>query len=133
MAEKVDKKLKILVVEDDFMNMILVKEILSLHGYEVLEAGNGKEAVEKASKEKPDLILMDINLPEMDGVTATKKIKAEESTKKIPIYALTASVMKGDAEKFLGEGFDGYLAKPIETKKLIESIESGLGKEKAEG
>jgi CheY-like chemotaxis protein len=133
MAEKVEKKAKILVVEDDFMNMILVKEILALYGYEVVEAGNGKEAVEKAAKEKPDLILMDINLPEMDGVAATKKIKAEESTKKIPVFALTASVMKGDAEKFLSEGFDGYLAKPIETKKLIESIESGLAQEKAEG
>jgi CheY-like chemotaxis protein len=129
----VEKKAKILVVEDDFMNMILVKEILALYGYEVVEAGNGKEAVEKAAKEKPDLILMDINLPEMDGVAATKKIKAEESTKKIPVFALTASVMKGDAEKFLSEGFDGYLAKPIETKKLIESIESGLAQEKAEG
>ena len=127
-----DKKPRILVVEDDIMNKILVKEILGLHGYDTLEAGNGKEAVDMAVKEKPDLILMDINLPEMDGVTATKMIKAEESTNQIPIYALTASVMKGDAEKFMGEGFDGYLAKPIDTKRLIASVKLGLEGEKKE-
>jgi CheY-like chemotaxis protein len=126
-------KAKVLVVEDDFMNKVLVKEILSLEGYDIIEAVNGREAVDMASKHRPDLILMDIHLPEMDGVTATKLIKADESTKDIPVLALTASVMKGEAEKYLAQGFDGFLPKPIEVRKLLESVETGLRDKKAEG
>jgi two-component system cell cycle response regulator DivK len=121
-----DKKAKVLVVEDDFMNKILVKEILSLEGYSILEAGNGKEAVDMASKEMPDIILMDINLPEIDGVEAMRLIKANESTRDIPVLALTASVMKGDEERYLGEGFDGYVAKPVEVRKLLETVATCL-------
>jgi CheY-like chemotaxis protein len=126
------KKAKILVVEDDFMNMILVKEILGLEGYDTLEAKCGKDAIDTAFRERPDLILMDINLPDMDGVAATKIIKNNESTRDIPVLALTASVMKGDEEKFLGEGFDGYLPKPVEAKKLLESVARGLNRKKAD-
>jgi CheY-like chemotaxis protein len=129
---EVTNKAKVLVVEDDFMNKVLVREILSLKGYDIIEAVNGKEAVDMASKHRPDIILMDIHLPEMDGVTATKLIKADESTKDIPVFALTASVMKGEAEKYLAQGFDGFLPKPIEARKLLESVETGLSGKKLE-
>ncbi len=117
---------KILVVEDDFMNKVLVKEMLSLEGYVVLEASNGKEAIDIISAEKPDLILMDLNMPVMDGVTAARHIKKDEKFSSIPLLALTASAMKGDEQKILGEGFDGYVPKPIELKRLLDSVAEGL-------
>ncbi len=117
---------KILVVEDNLMNKVLVKEILSVKGYQIIEAVTGKEAIEKTMAEKPDLILMDLQLPEMDGITATKLIKDKEEFKNIPVVALTASAMKGDEEKILKEGFDGYVPKPIEVKKLLDVVEENL-------
>ncbi|HHD11141.1 MAG TPA: response regulator [Deltaproteobacteria bacterium] len=117
---------KILVVEDNLMNKVLVKEILSIKGYQIIEAVTGKEAIEKAMAEKPDLILMDLQLPEMDGVTATKLIKEKEEFRDTPVVALTASAMKGDEEKILKEGFDGYVPKPIEVKKLLDVVEENL-------
>ncbi len=120
-------KKRILVVEDNFMNKVLVKEILTLNGYEVLEAGDGKSGVDMAINDKPDLVLMDINLPEMDGVAATKLIKKNEACKGIPVVALTAAAMRGDDKKIMDEGFDGYVQKPIEIKNLIDHIESFLG------
>lgn len=123
-----DKGVKILVVEDNFMNKVLVREMLTLNGYEILEAETGEEAVEMVlgKKESPDIILMDINLPVMDGITATKTIKAEEGFEDTYIIAITAAAMKGDEREFIERGFDGYVAKPIDMKKLIVAIEEGL-------
>lgn len=123
------KKIRVLVVEDNFMNKVLVKELLTMHGYEVFEAGNGMEAVEMAESLVPDIVLMDINLPEMDGMEATRIIKEKEHLKGIPILALTASAMKGDEEKFLREGFDGYVPKPIKLEVLIKELDRCLNKQ----
>lgn len=111
-----------LLVEDNLMNKILVREILTLNGYDIIEAKDGLEAIKLIAEYKPDLILMDIQLPEMDGFTATRIIKANSLTKDIPVIALTASAMKGDEEMILSSGFDGYMAKPIDVKRLIDLI-----------
>lgn len=116
---------RVLVVEDDYMNMVLVKEMLTLHGYEVLEATTGVEAVDMAASERPDVIIMDLNLPEMDGVTATRIIK--EGLPDVPVVALTASAMKGDEEDVLAKGFDGYVPKPIELQRLLAAVRGGAG------
>lgn len=118
---------KVLLVEDNYMNKVLVKEILTLNGYEIVEAKSGAEAVRLTATERPDIVLMDIQLPEMDGITATRIIKADERNRAVPVLALTASAMKGDEEKILSKGFDGYLAKPIDVKKLISMIKDVLG------
>lgn len=117
---------KILIVEDNEMNMALVKEILSMKSYETMEAQNGVEGVRVALEFLPDLILMDINLPEMDGVTAMKKIKSEKAGESIPILAVTASAMKGDEDKLVAQGFDGYVGKPVTVKSLLEEVEKAL-------
>jgi len=111
---------KVLLVEDNHMNMVLVKEILTMNGYEIIEAGSGTEAITSLAAERPDIILMDLHLPGMDGITATRIIKA------IPVLALTASAMRGEEDKILRQGFDGYVAKPIEIKKLLEAISTSL-------
>ncbi|OGP24276.1 MAG: hypothetical protein A2X93_08080 [Deltaproteobacteria bacterium GWC2_56_8] len=110
------------------MNKVLVREILTLNGYEIVEAKSGTEALVKVSADRPDLILMDLHLPEMDGITATRIIKADEKNRSIPVLALTASAMKGEEDKILSKGFDGYVAKPIEVKKLLEAITVSLAK-----
>ena len=114
---------KILVVEDNYMNMILVRDILTAHGYDVSAAENGKSALEMVAEAPPDLILMDLHLPEMDGTTAMKELKAEERTRTIPVVALTASAMRGDEEKILENGFDGYVPKPVDRQVLIDVLE----------
>ncbi len=127
-------KPKVLLVEDNYMNKILVKEILTLNGYEIVEANSGIEAIKLIVSERPDVVLMDLHLPEMDGVTATRIIKADESVKAIPILALTAAASKGEEDDILNKGFDGYVAKPIEVKKLLEAISKSLrDKKQGEG
>lgn len=125
-------KTKVLLVEDNQMNKILVREILTLNGYDIMEAKSGTEALKILTSEKPDLILMDLHLPEMDGITATRIIKSDETNRSIPVLALTASAMKGEEDKILSKGFDGYVAKPIEVKKLLDAIAESLVK-KGEG
>ncbi|MEK6790515.1 MAG: response regulator [Deltaproteobacteria bacterium] len=120
MRHVTEKRKKILVVEDNAMNKILVREILTLHGYEVVEAGSGKEALRAMDEHAPDMVLMDLHLPGMDGLAATRAIKADNRFSAIPIIALTASAMKGDEEYFLSQGFDGYLAKPVSVKTLVD-------------
>lgn len=117
---------RILVVEDNLMNKVLVKEVLTLNGYEITEARTGTEALKAFANTRPDMVLMDIQLPEMDGVTAMRVIKSDEKNKDIPVIALTASAMKGEEEKILNAGFDGYIAKPIDTKKLVETVDASL-------
>ena len=119
-------KPKVLLVEDNYMNKILVKEILTLNGYDIVEANSGIEAIRLISSERPDVVLMDLHLPEMDGVTATRIIKADKSVKEIPILALTASASEGEADDILNKGFDGYVGKPIEVKKLLDTISESL-------
>lgn len=122
------KRKKILVVEDNVMNKILVREILALRGYEVIEAGSGMEALRAMEEHAPDMVLMDLHLPDMDGLAATQRIKANDRFSAIPIIALTASAMKGDEEYFLSQGFDGYLAKPVSVKKLVDVVAEYLKK-----
>lgn len=117
---------KVLLVEDNHMNKVLVKEILALNGYDIIEAKSGIEAVRLMAAERPDLVLMDIHLPEMDGITATRIIKADERNRTVPVLALTASAMKGDEENILSKGFDGYVAKPIDVKMLVSMIKRAL-------
>ncbi len=124
---------KVLLVEDNYMNKILVREILVLNGYDIIEAGSGVEAIKMLTTLQPDIILMDIHLPGMDGFTATRIIKADARNKFIPIIALTASAMKGEEEKMFRNGFDGYIAKPIEVKELLSAISSNLVSMKEKG
>ncbi|MBZ0305517.1 MAG: response regulator [Anaerolineae bacterium] len=113
---------RILYVEDNFQNKRLVRKILTAKGYEVLEADNGEAGVSLALQEKPDLILMDISIPGIDGIEATRLIKENPETKAIPIVALTANAMRGDRERFLAAGCDDYLPKPISTPDLLRVI-----------
>ena len=126
MVAKIKKK--VLVVEDNPMNQILAREILTANGYDVVEANTGSDAIKKVMAERPDIILMDLNLPEMDGITATKILKSDDNYRDITIIALTASAMKGEVERILAEGFDGYISKPIEVKKFIKDISSYIRK-----
>ncbi len=124
-------KAKVLLVEDNYMNKVLVREILTLNGYEIIEAKSGTEALKMLTMVRPDIILMDIHLPEMDGFTATRIIKSDERNKFIPVLALTASAMKGEeGDEILNQGFDGYIAKPIEVKKMLAIISSNLASKK---
>lgn len=119
---------RILCVEDNPQNMRLVRKILQHEGYEVLEAENGLDGVAMAEREKPDLILMDINLPDIDGIEATKRIKSKPDIAHIPVVALTANAMYGDEERILAEGSDGYISKPVSKAKLLEVIDHYLDK-----
>jgi len=113
----------ILYIEDNPDNRLLVKRILLSEGYTLLEAKDGKEALDLLKSAYPDLILMDINMPDMDGYTLTAKIKALPGFGRIPILAVTANVMRGDKEKTLEAGCDGYIQKPLDIDQLTREIE----------
>ncbi len=117
---------KILVVEDNEKNMYLISFILKKKGYEVIEATTGEQGVELAIREKPDLILMDIQLNDMDGLEATKRIRASEADGEIPIIALTSYAMVGDRKKALAAGCTGYIEKPIDPETFMAEIEKHL-------
>ncbi len=117
---------RILVVEDNETNLYLIRFILEKSGYEIIEAREGAAGVELAVKEKPDLILMDIQLPDIDGLEATKRIRASEADSEIPIIALTSFAMAGDREKALAAGCTGYIEKPINPETFIAEIEKYL-------
>jgi len=117
---------KILYVEDNPQNMRLVRKILKHAGYTVLEAEDGLTGISVAESEKPDLILMDVNLPDIDGLEATQRIRKLPDIARIPIIALTANAMVGDREKALEAGCDGYLPKPISKSELIKTVEEYL-------
>ncbi len=121
---------KILVVEDNDMNMQLVEFLLEEGGYDLIKATSGEEALEimrGAGGTAPDLILMDIHLPGMDGLSVVREMKAEPRTSRVPILALTAHAMRGDKDRFLEAGCDGYISKPIDVKTFVASIERYLG------
>ena len=117
---------KILVVEDDQDNREMVIKVLEHNGYRVIEAVDGQEAVKKAREEKPDLILLDIYLPKMDGYEVTRTLKGDQDLQHIPIIALTAHAMRGDREEALAVGCDGYITKPINVRELPKQIEHFL-------
>jgi len=113
---------RILVVEDNEKNMKLFRDVLSAKGYRTLEARTGGEAIELATANAPDLVLMDIQMPDVDGVEALRRLRADERTAAIPVLAVTAQAMQGDREHFLAEGFDGYLSKPVNVRELIGTV-----------
>ena len=117
----------ILIVEDNELNMKLFNDLLEAHGYLTLQARNGVEAVELARKHHPNLILMDIQLPEVSGLQVTQWIKDDESLRSIPVVAITAFAMKGDEEKIRQGGCEAYLSKPISVGKFIETVKAYLG------
>jgi CheY-like chemotaxis protein len=119
--------LKILIVEDNDKNRILIRDVLKYYGYEVIEAENGKNGVKLAKQHLPDLILMDIQMPVMDGFTAIALLKDDPLTRPIKVLALTSFAMKGDRERIMQAGFNDYIAKPIDTRQLPELIKKQLG------
>ena len=121
---------KVLLVEDDEMNRDMLARRLVRRGFEVVSALNGKQGVDLARSEKPDIILMDMSLPIMDGWEATRCVKSDDATRSVPVIALTARAMSGDREKAIEAGCDDYDTKPVEFDRLIGKIERLLGNEK---
>ncbi len=119
-------KKKILIVEDNPQNMKLMEMLLEAKGYILLEAIDGEQAIDVATTERPDLILMDIQLPKMSGLEVTRRLRQLPAFNHIPIIAITAYAMKGDKEKFIEAGCDAYLAKPIDTRELPKVISEML-------
>jgi CheY-like chemotaxis protein len=115
---------RVLVVEDNEMNMQLVEFLLEEGGYQIVKAASGEEAMAVARGSEPvDLILMDIHLPGVDGLSVVRELKRDERTRRVPILALTAHAMRGDKDRFLQAGCDGYISKPIDVKTFLASIE----------
>jgi CheY-like chemotaxis protein len=121
---------KILVVDDNPTNLKLASDVLAFEGHDILKAADAEEAQIVLADTLPDLILMDIALPGMDGLTLTRKLKADIRTRHIRIVALTAFAMKGDDQKAFEAGCDGYITKPIDTRKLPEQVAELLAKER---
>lgn len=119
-------KTTILYIEDNLENRILVRRVLQASGFKIVEAEDGVQGIQIAQDLKPDLILMDINLPEMDGYEVTARLKRLKHLRGVPIVAMTANVMKGDREKTLEAGCDGYIQKPIDVDLLPEQIRKFL-------
>jgi CheY-like chemotaxis protein len=124
------KTTRILVVDDNRTNLKLVSDVLEFEGHQILKAGDAEEAQVLIQRTAPDLILMDIALPGMDGLTLTRKLKADENTRHIIIAALTAFAMKGDDQKALAAGCDGYITKPIDTRRLPGQVAELLERRK---
>lgn len=119
-------KQKIMIVEDNELNMKLFNDLLEAHGYETATTRDGTNAVALAKDEKPDLILMDIQLPEVSGLDITRMMKGEDDLKEIPVIAVTAFAMKGDEDKIRECGCEGYVSKPISIASFIETIQNHL-------
>ena len=117
---------RILIVEDNMDNYELVRFVLERAGYDVFLAVNGRDGVDAARAQKPDLILMDLGLPEMDGWKASQKLKSDEETKSIPLYALTAHTLPHERKRALLAGCDGYVSKPIHMQGFLELVEEAL-------
>jgi len=118
----------ILYIEDEPANRLLVRRVLEAEGYSIIEAENGPSGLELAVQMQPDLILLDINLPEMDGYDLARRFSEIPGLRQVPLLALTANVMKGDRERTLEAGCDGYIQKPIDVDRLPEQIEAALQK-----
>lgn len=126
MAESGDAK-TVLIVEDNELNMKLFRDLLEAHGYETLQTRNGYEAIDIARAHHPDLILMDIQLPEVSGLDVTKWIKEDDDLRAIPVIAVTAFAMKGDEERIRQGGCEAYISKPISVANFLETVKSYLG------
>jgi two-component system cell cycle response regulator DivK len=123
----------ILIVEDNDKNLKLVRDVLRFKGYATLEATTAMEGLRLAREEHPVLVLMDILLPDFDGIAALARLRADQSTQAIPVVALSASAMPDDREKIIASGFDAYLTKPIQIKGFIEVVERLIGKAAGSG
>lgn len=122
-----DSKKTVLLVEDNEDNLVVYRTILEHVGYEVIEARDGEEGVSRARSEIPDIILMDISIPKIDGWEATVRLKGEDETSAIPIIALTAHALEEDRAKAMRAGCDGYLAKPVEPRRVVQEVEKFIG------
>jgi two-component system cell cycle response regulator DivK len=120
---------RVLVVEDNDKNMKLFRDVLQVSGYSTFEATTGEQAIELALAHEPALVLMDVQLPGIDGVEALEKLRRDERTSAIPVLALTAQAMSGDRERFLDAGFDGYLSKPIDVAELLRAVREHCDRE----
>ena len=118
----------VLVVDDFQDNREMYAEYLAFSGFRVIQAANGKEALDQAFANRPDIIIMDLSLPVMDGWEATRRLKAESATQAIPVIGLTAHAMTGDRDKAMAAGCDDYDTKPVELPRLLEKIEALLGR-----
>jgi len=116
----------ILIVEDNDLNMKLFNDLLQAHGYQTLQTKDGREALNMAREHRPDLILMDIQLPEISGLEITRMLKADTDLKVIPVIAVTAFAMKGDEEKIREGGCEGYIAKPISVASFLQTVSKFL-------
>jgi two-component system cell cycle response regulator DivK len=116
----------ILIVEDNEKNMKLVRDILRHKGHETLEAVNGEDGVRLAHERRPDLVLMDIQLPDIDGMEALGRIRADRSLDAVPVLAVSASVMPDDQQKIISSGFDAFITKPINLKQFVETVQRFL-------
>lgn len=117
----------VMIVEDNELNMKLFRDLIEAHGYETVQTRSGLKAVELARETRPDLILMDIQLPEISGLDVTRAMKADDELKSIPIIAVTAFAMKGDEERIMQGGCEAYISKPISVTRFIETIKQFLG------
>jgi len=121
----------ILIVEDNDKNMKLARDLLRFHGFTTIEATNAEDGLEIARAQTPGLVLMDVQLPGMDGVTALGHLRADARTAKIPVVAMTASVMKEDRERFDKAGFDGFITKPIDVRSFPQQVRDHIAKGRA--
>jgi len=124
---------KILVIEDNEKNRRLLRDVLQFHGFAVVEAVNGEEGITMAREENPDIILMDMQMPVMDGFAAIRTLKKDPALKRIKIVAVTSFAMTGDREKIIAAGADGYVSKPIDTRELpamLKELSAGLQKQR---
>ena len=122
-----DSMKTILLVEDNEDNLVVYRTILEHVGYRVIEARDGEEGVSRAREHLPDLILMDISIPKLDGWEATQRLKSDDGTRDIPIIALTAHALEEDRQKAIQAGCDGYLAKPVEPRRVVQEVERFVG------
>ncbi|MBI4184729.1 MAG: response regulator [Proteobacteria bacterium] len=118
---------KILIVEDNALSMRLFVDLLQAHGYDTIEADDGRKAVDLARAQRPDLILMDIQLPHVSGLEVTRQMKADAQLRSIPVVALTAFAMRGDEARFRDQGCEGYIAKPISVEQFLKTVATFLG------
>lgn len=119
---------RVLIIEDNEMNMKLVRDLLQFKGHHTLEATTAREGLKIARETVPDLVLMDIQLPDMDGVSALLQIRADAGTQKFPVLAVSASVMPDEQQRIVASGFDAYITKPINVKAFLEIIEHFVGR-----
>jgi two-component system cell cycle response regulator DivK len=119
----------VLVVEDNDKSMKLFRDVLHASGYSTFEATTGEQAVELALVHKPALVLMDVQLPGIDGVEALEQLRQDERTSSIPVLALTAQAMRGDRDRFLAAGFDGYVSKPVDVDGLLHAVREHCSRE----